>query len=70
MAEAEMSATRWTSHGTHQGSLSGIPPTGIQTTNSGITMSRWANGKIAEIWAFFDNLGLMQQLGVIPAKLE
>jgi steroid delta-isomerase-like uncharacterized protein len=70
MSEAEMSATRWTGHGTHQGPLAGIPPTGIQTTNSGITMSHWVNGKIVEIWSFFDNLSLMQQLGVIPARLE
>ena len=68
LAEGDLSVTRWTSRGTHQGSLGGIPPTGKQATNSGVIMVRWANGKVVESWNFFDNLSLMQQLGVIPKQ--
>jgi len=31
---------------------------------------RFENGKIAENWLQFDLLGLMQQLGVIPAPAQ
>ena len=52
---------------THQGELMGIPPTGKQVRTSGISILRIAHGKIAEQWDNFDNLGMLQQLGVIPA---
>ena len=45
----------------------GIPPTGKQGAVTGITIDRFANGKIVESWYNFDALGLMQLLGVIPA---
>lgn len=35
--------------------------------NEAITICRFAEGRIAEEWVNWDNLGLMQQLGVIPA---
>ena len=44
----------------------GIPATGKQVTTSGISILRVANGKIAEQWDSFDNLGMLQQIGVIP----
>ncbi len=52
--------------GTHKGELMGIPATGKQVTTSGISILRVANGKIAEQWDSFDNLGMLQQIGVIP----
>ena len=58
---------RWTARGTHQGELMGIPPTGKAVTVTGTTIERIENGKIAESWPMMDRLGLMQQLGVIPA---
>ena len=53
--------------GTHQGELMGIPATGKQVIASGISILRVANGKIAEQWDNFDNLGMLQQLGALPA---
>jgi predicted ester cyclase len=44
-----------------------MPPTGKQVTGSGISIHRIADGKIAEAWVNFDTLGMLQQLGVIPA---
>ena len=60
--------TRWTARGTHQGELMGIPATGKQATVTGITIDRIESGRIAESWTNWDTLGLMQQLGAIPAK--
>jgi hypothetical protein len=33
---------------------------------TGITISRYASGKIAEEWFSYDTLGMLQQLGAIP----
>jgi steroid delta-isomerase-like uncharacterized protein len=68
IAEGDKVVTRWTTHATHTGPLMNIPPTGKKTTVTGITIARYdADGKTAEAWATFDQLGLLQQLGVIPA---
>ena len=52
--------------GTHQGEFFGIPPTGKQVTVSGIHILRIAHGKLVEHWGNNDDLGLMQQIGVVP----
>ena len=67
VAEGDTIAVRHTYRGTHQGDLMGMPPTGKQVTVTGIVIHRIANGKFVESWVNADNLGLMQQLGVIPA---
>jgi steroid delta-isomerase-like uncharacterized protein len=60
-------AVRWTSTGTHLGSFAGIPPTGKVVTYSGISIYQIdPGGKIAEERHVVDQLGLLQQLGVIP----
>jgi steroid delta-isomerase-like uncharacterized protein len=53
--------------GTHKGEFQGIPPTGKQVKVKVIHIWRVANGKAVENWVQLDLLGLMQQLGVIPA---
>ena len=60
-------ALRFTFHGSHQGEFMGIAPTGKQVTMSGINIFRIADGKIVEMWNQEDVLGMMQQLGAIPA---
>ncbi len=67
VAEGDMVVTRLTVHGTHQGELLGIPPTGKQVAISAIEIFRIAEGKIVEQWVIADALGMMQQLGAIPA---
>ncbi|HBY95362.1 MAG: ester cyclase [Ardenticatenaceae bacterium] len=67
IAEGDKIAMRYTYRGTHKGDFQGIPPTGKQFTATGINILRFSGGKIAESWVSFDTLGLMQQLGVIPA---
>ena len=59
--------TRWTATATHQGEFMGIAPTGKRVTITGINIDRIDNGKIVEEWQQWDSLGVMQQLGVVPA---
>jgi predicted ester cyclase len=70
IAEGDYVAIRWTARGTHKGELFGIAPTGKQATVTGISIDRWANGKIVESWVNWDTLGLLQQLGAVPAALQ
>ena len=67
LAEGDTVAKRWTYHATHTGDLAGLPPTGNRITMSGLELFRLAGDKIVECWLGYDNLSLMQQLGVIPA---
>jgi predicted ester cyclase len=55
--------------GTHQGETEEFgPPTGRQIEVKGITISRVEGGKIVEEWQVYDNLSLMQQLGLAPEQ--
>jgi ketosteroid isomerase-like protein len=58
---------RWTGSGTHRGELMGLEPTGKQIEVDAISIFRVADGKIAEEWTVWDALGLMQQVGAVPA---
>jgi steroid delta-isomerase-like uncharacterized protein len=66
IAEGDRVAAHLRFRGTHQGELNGIAPTGRRVDCTGIVISRIEEGKIAEDWANFDDLGMMQQLRVIP----
>jgi steroid delta-isomerase-like uncharacterized protein len=65
IAEGDKVAARLRFRGTHRGEVQGIAPTGRRVDCTGIVISRMEGGKIAEDWANFDDLGMMQQLGVI-----
>ena len=67
IAEGDKVATHWTARGTHKAKFQNIPPTGKQIEIRGIVISQIANGKIVEQWGNPDVLGLMQQLGTVPA---
>jgi steroid delta-isomerase-like uncharacterized protein len=67
VADDEKVVTRKTLRGTHQGDLMGIPPTGKTVDIEVIDILRVKDGKITDHWNNVDRLGLMQQLGVIPA---
>lgn len=56
---------RWTTTGTHKGSLQNIAPTGKSVKVSGISVYRIVNGKITEISQAWDRLGLLEQIGVV-----
>ena len=60
-------ATGFTFTATHEGEWQGLPPTGKEIALAGADLVRVGGGKIREIRVFYDTLGLMQQLGAIPA---
>jgi predicted ester cyclase len=70
LSQGDLVAVRWTARGTHRGELFGIAPTGKEATVTGITIDRWAGGKIAESWTNWDTLGLLQLLGAVPAPTQ
>jgi predicted ester cyclase len=67
VAEGDRVVARHTFRGIHTGDLMGIAPTGKQVTTTGVTITRFANGKGVELWGNNDDLGLLQQLGVVPS---
>ncbi|HEX2156502.1 MAG TPA: ester cyclase [Actinomycetes bacterium] len=67
VAEGDRVVTRWTARGTHTGDFQGMVPTGRSFTLTGITIERVVDGKIAEVWVNRDDLGLLSQLGALPA---
>jgi predicted ester cyclase len=66
IAERDKITGRITAYGTHVGELFGIPATGKQIRMSAIAIWRIRDGKIIEHWHESDNLGLLEQLGVVP----
>jgi steroid delta-isomerase-like uncharacterized protein len=58
---------RWIGRGTHNGELMGVAPTGAKIAVEAITIFRMTGGKIAEEWTVWDALGLLQQVGAVPA---
>jgi predicted ester cyclase len=66
VAEGEKLVTRYSVRGTHKGDLMGIPATGKEISITGTAIDRFENGLSVEHWEIIDQLGLMQQLGVIP----
>jgi steroid delta-isomerase-like uncharacterized protein len=70
IAEGDKVVSRITVRGTHQGEFMGVPATGKVVTGTGIYISRIAGGKVVEDWRAVDDLGLMQQLGVIPQMAQ
>ncbi len=58
---------RRTFRGTHKGEFMGVAASGKQVTFSGIFVDRLTGGKIEEQWVVFDAMGLMQQIGGLPA---
>jgi steroid delta-isomerase-like uncharacterized protein len=65
IAEGDKVVNRVSMSGTHEGEFMGIEPTGNRVTITGIDILRITDGKIVERWGNFDNLGMMQQLGVM-----
>lgn len=70
VVEGDTAAMRYTWQAVHAGTspLSGIPATGKTVTVSGCMIFHWQGDKLIEQWDFSDGLGLMQQLGVVPAR--
>jgi predicted ester cyclase len=70
IAEGDTVAVRLTERGTHDGELLGIDPTGNAFQHQTMAFLRLEDGKVAEWWVLPDNLGFMQQIGVVDSPGE
>ena len=66
-AAGDYVASRFTIRGTHDGDLMGVPASGRPVEFTGITISRCRDGLIAEEWELTDTVGLLGQVGALPA---
>jgi len=68
VAEGDTVVQRLTYRGTHTGTFLGLPPTGNRATWLAMEFRRLGpDGKFTEQWMVADLLGVLQQLGIIPA---
>ena len=58
---------RLSGSGTMTGEFMGVPATGKRTTWTEIHVARVANGRMTEHWGLVDQLGMLVQLGIVPA---
>ena len=65
-ADGDQVVQRLTASGTHEGEFLGMAATRKKATWSEIHMSRVTDGKLVEHWANTDQMGMLQQLGIIP----
>ena len=70
IAEGDKVVARWTAQGTNTGELMDMPPTGKESKVTGISILRISRGKVVEQRANWDTMGMLQQLGVVPAPGE
>ena len=59
-------AAHWTLRGTHRGPFLGNRPTGRPVVAQGIIFARIEQNRIVEEWTLVDQMGILQQLGLIP----
>jgi steroid delta-isomerase-like uncharacterized protein len=67
IAEDDLVVERFTASGTQRGELMGVAPTGRTVSLPGINIFRLRDGRIVEWWGRLDELGLLRQLGAMPA---
>ena len=69
VAEGDKVVSRVTIRGTHQGEVEEFgPPTGRRVEVQGLSLHRIEDGKIVEEWNSWDNLSILQQLGLAPEQ--
>jgi len=57
-------ATRWSAEGTNNGPFGTVPATGRRVRVNGLILDRVAGGKVVERWEQWDQMSMMQQLGL------
>ena len=70
LVEGDRVVTRWTGRGTQTGEFMEMPPSGKKVAVPGVQIDRFSGGKIVEEWTLFDQLGMLQQLGAVPAPRQ
>src|ERR1700678_3537697 len=67
IASGEKVVTRFHWTGMHRSEFMGMPATGKSVKVKSVVIDRIVGGRMAESRILMDDLGMMQQLGVIPA---
>jgi steroid delta-isomerase-like uncharacterized protein len=67
VAEGDIVVERFTASGTQRGEVMGVAPTGRTVSLPGINIFRLHDGRIVERWGRLDELGMLRQLGLVPA---
>jgi steroid delta-isomerase-like uncharacterized protein len=70
IVEKDKVVARWTFSGTHKGKFMGVPATNKKVSVDGITIHYFAGGKIMDSFTNWDALGMMHQLGALPAVTQ
>jgi steroid delta-isomerase-like uncharacterized protein len=70
LAEGDKVVIRMTWSGTQKGEFMGVPATGKRVSIGVIDIIRVSGGMLVEHWGQMDSMGMMQQLGAIPAQVE
>jgi predicted ester cyclase len=68
VADDDSIAIAYTLTGTQTGPLGAIAPTGKKIKIRGMQIAKFKDGKMVERWGSSDELGMLQQLGVVPAS--
>jgi steroid delta-isomerase-like uncharacterized protein len=67
IASGDTVATRWVVTGSLRQQFMGIAAAGQTVSVEGMNFYRLKHGRVTDIWTQFDSVGMMQQLGAIPA---
>ena len=63
LVAGEKTVIRWTMTGTNTGPLQDLPPSGQPVQLHGVAISRPAGGKTAEVWQYYNQMSMFQQMG-------
>jgi steroid delta-isomerase-like uncharacterized protein len=66
VAEADCVAAFVSYRSTHTDPFMGYLATGKVVWVTGMDIMRYRDGQVIELWSQFDDLGLLQQLGIVP----
>ena len=67
LADGDKVAVHMTLTGTHKGEFMGVPASGKAVEFSGVWLAHFKSGKIKKQWVYFNAMGLLMQIGAIPA---
>jgi predicted ester cyclase len=68
IAERNEVVLHWTAHGSHRGNFLGMRPTNRSATVSGTSIFRLDGAMITEMWADWNLMSLMEQIGAPTAQ--
>jgi steroid delta-isomerase-like uncharacterized protein len=68
LADNDIVAVRWRMDAIHSGPIGGLMATGKPIQQNANVFFRFEQGKIAEVWTQFDQIGVLRQLGFDPLR--